>query len=158
MRPSTPSPRTSPHAAIAPALISGFIGAPVWGRRLIALKASPDGSTPILASTASSPRSASARPYVNGLLTDWIVNGCRGVAHFVDDAVARRDADAEPFGVGMGELGDVVGERTRRVARVARMQVGEVGVDRRCGRGRHEQDPESKQRARGLGTASSVPG
>ena len=36
---------------IAPALIIGFMGAPVLGSRLIELKASPLGSTPILLRT-----------------------------------------------------------------------------------------------------------
>ena len=47
---------------MAPALIIGFIGRPVCGSRLIALKASPDGSTPILRRTSSAPRSSRAMP------------------------------------------------------------------------------------------------
>ena len=51
-----------PVVAMAPALIIGFMGRPVPGSRLMELKASPEGSTPTLLSTWSSPRSSSARP------------------------------------------------------------------------------------------------
>ena len=57
-------------AAIAPALIIGFFGIFVDWSTLISLKASPDGSTPILASTAAGPIRSRARAYVNGLEID----------------------------------------------------------------------------------------
>ena len=47
---------------IAPALIIGFSGRPLPGARLIELNASPLGSPPTFASTASNPRSANANP------------------------------------------------------------------------------------------------
>jgi hypothetical protein len=40
---------------MAPALIIGLNGTPVTGLRLMALKASPEGSTPMRASTPASP-------------------------------------------------------------------------------------------------------
>ena len=46
---------TSEVVTIAPALIIGFAGRPVPGSRLIALNASPLGSAPTRARTASSP-------------------------------------------------------------------------------------------------------
>ena len=52
---SAVAPRTSPVAAIAPALIIGLKGRPLSRCRLIELKASPLGSTPIFDSTASAP-------------------------------------------------------------------------------------------------------
>jgi hypothetical protein len=54
-RSSGVAPGTSETAAMAPALIVGFFGIFVATSTLISLKASPDGSTPILASTASWP-------------------------------------------------------------------------------------------------------
>jgi hypothetical protein len=54
-RSSAVAPGTSDTAAIAPALIIGFFGVLVMRSTLISLKASPDGSTPIFASTAASP-------------------------------------------------------------------------------------------------------
>jgi hypothetical protein len=45
----------SDTAAMAPALIIGFFGFFVVSSTLISLDASPEGSTPILASTASCP-------------------------------------------------------------------------------------------------------
>lgn len=59
---------------MAPALIMGLRGRPVSPSREISLNASPDGSTPTLASTGANPRSASARAWANGLETDWMVN------------------------------------------------------------------------------------
>src|SRR5207244_6738473 len=47
-------PAIIPAAAMAPALIIGLRGRPVPDSRLTALKASPVGSTPILASTSRS--------------------------------------------------------------------------------------------------------
>jgi hypothetical protein len=47
---------------MAPALIIGFIGRPVRGSRLIALNASPEGSTPTFRRTASAPWSSRAMP------------------------------------------------------------------------------------------------
>jgi len=41
------------------------------------LKASPVGSTPMRASTASLPQSSSASPYTKGFEIDWMVKGCR---------------------------------------------------------------------------------
>ena len=80
--------RTRPAAAIAPALTIGLSGVPVPGASVIALNASPVGSTPIRARTASSPRSSRTRPYVSGLEIDWMVNGSAAVADLVD--VRRR--------------------------------------------------------------------
>ena len=74
---SAVSPGTSPHAAIAPALIIGLNGAPVRGFRLMALNASPVGSRPIFSRTAASPCASSASPYVSAFEIDWIVNASR---------------------------------------------------------------------------------
>ena len=46
-------PGKSPVVAMAPALIIGFAGRPEMGSRLMALNASPDGSTPTFWKTAS---------------------------------------------------------------------------------------------------------
>jgi hypothetical protein len=54
-RSSGVAPGTSETAAMAPAFIIGFFGVFVAMSTLISLNASPDGSTPILASTASWP-------------------------------------------------------------------------------------------------------
>ena len=62
---------------IAPAFTIGFHGRLVAGSTVIALNGFPDGSTPTLASTASRPRSSSARPNTNGFEIDWIVKGRR---------------------------------------------------------------------------------
>ncbi len=62
---------------MAPALIIGFSGRPLPGSRLIELKASPLGSTPIACSTRWMPRSSSATPYTSGLEIDWIVKRWR---------------------------------------------------------------------------------
>lgn len=51
---------TSETAAMAPALIIGFFGRLVARSTLISLNASPEGSTPIFASTASGPDLSSA--------------------------------------------------------------------------------------------------
>ena len=48
----------------------GFFGIFVDWSTLISLNASPDGSTPILASTASAPIRSSARAYVKGFEID----------------------------------------------------------------------------------------
>jgi hypothetical protein len=74
-RTSGPEPVTSDVVRIAPALTIGLAGRPVPGSRLTALNGSPLGSAETRASTASRPRSASARAYTNGLDTDWMVNG-----------------------------------------------------------------------------------
>jgi hypothetical protein len=55
---------------MAPALIMGLSAHCVSGAKLIELNASPVGSTPIVFSTASRPRSSSARPYTNALEID----------------------------------------------------------------------------------------
>ncbi len=68
---------TWPVVAIAPALIIGLTGRPVALWRLIALKASPLGSTPTLPRMNSAPWSSRARPYTNGFEIDWMVNSCR---------------------------------------------------------------------------------
>lgn len=62
---------------MAPALIIGLRGRPVEDSRLISLKASPVGSTPMRARTASWPQSSSARPYTKGFEIGWIVKGWR---------------------------------------------------------------------------------
>ena len=60
-RSSGPAPATSDEVRMAPALISGLSGRPVPGSRLMALNASPLGSTPTRPSTSSTPASARAR-------------------------------------------------------------------------------------------------
>ena len=55
-------------------MIMGLRGRPVDGSSEISLNASPDGSTSILSSTASRPRSARADAYVKGFEIDWIEN------------------------------------------------------------------------------------
>ena len=67
-------PANSEVAVIAPALIMGLNGRPVPGVRLMALNASPVGSTPIFANTASAPLSSRASPYTKGFEIDWMVN------------------------------------------------------------------------------------
>ena len=64
-------------AAIAPALTIALSGTPLPGASVIALNASPVGSTPIRRRTVGSPRSSRTSPYVNGFEIDWIVNGTR---------------------------------------------------------------------------------
>ena len=54
------TPGTSDTAAIAPALIIGFFGVRVALSTLISLNASPEGSTPMCASTAASPNWSNA--------------------------------------------------------------------------------------------------
>ncbi len=76
-RSSAERPATSELAAMAPALIIGLRGRPLPGSRLISLKASPVGSTPMRASTSVLPRSSRASPYTNGFEIDWIVNAQR---------------------------------------------------------------------------------
>ena len=56
------APRTSPVVAMAPALTIGLRGVLRSGWRRIELNASPEGSTPTTAATASRPRSSSAMP------------------------------------------------------------------------------------------------
>ena len=63
-------PATIAVAVIAPALIIGLSGRPLFGSRLTSLNASPVGSTPIRRKTASFPRSSSASPYTNGFDID----------------------------------------------------------------------------------------
>ena len=92
---SESAPATSPAVAIAPALIIGLRGRPVVGSRLIALNASPLGSTPTFSITASTPMSCSASAYTNGFEIDWIVNAYARIAHRVHVAIDRRDANRE---------------------------------------------------------------
>jgi hypothetical protein len=66
-------PATKEVAAMVPVLIMGLSGQLVSGAKLIELNASPVGSTPMVFSTASRPRSLSARPYTKGLEIDWMV-------------------------------------------------------------------------------------
>ena len=68
---------TRDAAAIAPALTIALSGTPLPGASVIALNASPVGSTPIRRRTVGSPRSSRTSPYVNGFEIDWIVNGTR---------------------------------------------------------------------------------
>ena len=75
---------------MAPALTMGLAGRPVPGSRLIALNASPLGSTPTRASTPSTPTSASASAYTKGLEIDWMRERSPAVAGLVHRA---RDAD-----------------------------------------------------------------
>ena len=85
------------------------------------MNGSPLGSAPTRATTASSPKSSSASAYTNGLEIDWIVNGGR-VAGGVRVALVAFEDDPEQVAVGARELGDVVGERTRRGGGGALMQ------------------------------------
>ena len=59
--------------AIAPALIIGLRGMPDWGSRLMALKESPDGSTPTFFRMNGGESRRRASPYMKGLEIDWIV-------------------------------------------------------------------------------------
>ena len=63
-----------PEQAIAPALTIGLNGGCRCVSR-IELNASPLGSTPIAASTRSSPTISSASAKTKALETDWMVNG-----------------------------------------------------------------------------------
>ena len=58
---------------MAPALIIGLRGLPVMGSRLIALKASPEGSTPTFPCMCCGESKVRASPYMKGLEIDWIV-------------------------------------------------------------------------------------
>ena len=58
---------------IAPELIIGLCGRLVPCCRLMALKASPLGSTPTCLATFAWPKASSAMPKVNGLEIDWMV-------------------------------------------------------------------------------------
>ena len=58
---------------MAPALIIGLRGMPVRGSRLMALNASPEGSTPTFFSMNDGESRLSASPYIKGLEIDWIV-------------------------------------------------------------------------------------
>jgi hypothetical protein len=68
--------RIRPEQAIAPALTIGLNG---WFSAFsrIELKGSPDGSTPITASTRAAPSVSKASANTNGFDIDWTVNGTR---------------------------------------------------------------------------------
>ena len=101
-RPASRAPGRARHpvetgrAAIAPALTIGLSGRPVPGASVMLLNASPVGSTPICARTASSPRSSRTRPYVSGLEIDWMVNGTRLSPTSWQRAVEGHRGDPEP--------------------------------------------------------------
>ena len=59
---------------MAPALTIGLSGVPRSGSRRMELNASPVGSTPTTAATASTPDSSSAMPYRMAFEIDWTVN------------------------------------------------------------------------------------
>jgi hypothetical protein len=122
--------RPASHAAaIAPALIIGLRGAPVSGSRLIALNASPLGSTPMRLRTSASPRSSSAMPYTSGFEDRLQREVPPRVARLVHGAVDRNEADAEPVRVGVGQLGDVRRHDAVVQRRVAAAQPLEVLAD-----------------------------
>ena len=95
---------------MAPALTIGLNGRFEASSSTIALNASPVGSTPTFDSTCSRPWSSSARPKTNGLEIDWMRE---------ELLCSRRPRTTWPstvtmvmpnqFGVGLGQLGDVVG-------------------------------------------------
>ena len=58
---------------MAPALTIGLRGMPVLGAGVMALNASPVGSTPMRWRTRSRPTASSAAAYVSGLDIDWMV-------------------------------------------------------------------------------------
>ncbi len=79
MRSKAPPPsasQTRPEQAIAPALTIGLNGRLAAFSR-IELKASPLGSTPIVASTFSAPIVSSAIAKTKALEIDWMVKGTR---------------------------------------------------------------------------------
>jgi hypothetical protein len=57
--------------------------------------------------------------------------GAVGIADGIDLPVDRGDGDAEQRGIGLAELGDVVGRLAAAELRDALMQVGEIVLDRR---------------------------
>ena len=111
-------PGTSDTAAIAPALIIGFFGFLVVRSTLISLNASPDGSTPIFASTAASPIECERQRVGEGLGDRLDGEFDCSIAGFVDEAVGRRQRQAESVRVDPGQLGNVAGQRA----------VGHLGV------------------------------
>ena len=92
------APGTSDTAAMAPALIMGFFGALVRSSTLISLNASPEGSTPIFASTASLAHRVQGERVSEGFGDRLDGELGSGVTGFVDVAVSRGHCEPEPPG------------------------------------------------------------
>ena len=73
--------------------------------RRIELNASPLGSTPIAASTRSSPTSSIASANTSAFDTDWDGEWHTAVAYFIDVAVDGRERDTEMRRVGALQFG-----------------------------------------------------
>jgi hypothetical protein len=111
-------------------LIIGLSGAPVWGSRLIELKASPLGSTPYpasheIASTVSEGRGINER-LGDRLDGEQLLGITDGIGH----AVHGGEADAQPVGVGLGEFGDVACHLATVQSGKAAVKAFEVRLDR----------------------------
>jgi hypothetical protein len=96
---------------MAPALIIGFRGRPVVGSRLIALKASPEGSTWQFFEHPLSAEQLQGQAVGKGLGDRLDSERLAGIAHLVDAAIGRGECDAEVRRIGLGELGNAVGRR-----------------------------------------------
>ena len=110
MRSAWSLPRTRALAAIAPALTMGLKGRLLRSSKVIELKASPEGSTPIFFSTASLPVILKGKAVDDGLGDRLDGKARRGVADFVDEAVGGGEGDAELVRVHCGEFGNVARE------------------------------------------------
>ena len=97
------------------------------------MNASPVGSTPTRCSTCSRPRSSSADAVDQRLGHRLDREGLARVADLVDLAVDRRDDDAEPGRVGLGQFGDVGRDLAAGQRGEPRVQLLEVGLDGRGG-------------------------
>ena len=74
---SASAPRCStsrPDTVMAPAFTMGLKGRLVLASKTMALKASPEGSTPTRESTLSRPATSRARQKANAFEIDWMVN------------------------------------------------------------------------------------
>ena len=106
--PELAAPSSRPVVTIAPAFTIGLNGRLDASSTMIELNGFPDGSTPTLASSGLGPGPRAPCPNTNGFEIDWIVNARRRVTDLEDLTVGGDDADAEPVGIGLAELGDIV--------------------------------------------------
>ena len=160
-------PTTQAGVAMAPALIIGLSGRPVPGSRLMELNASPWARRRALRMTARRDLPARARRRTAAEI-DWMVKWCGCPPHPRRRGRPGGDADAEPGRVGLGQLGDVVGDAAvekpaYRACNSCRCALDREGAGMLEGRGKHVASgrgratcSSSNTRARSAGLAGGV--
>ena len=123
------APLISAVEAMAPALTIGLNGRLLRSSKAIELKASPEGSTPILPQHLLAPM-IFEREAVNDRLRDRLDGEQRrGVARLIEVAVHGGERDAEQVGIDARQLGDVVCELAAAVLFVPAVQILQIMPD-----------------------------